>query len=243
MDDFFEFLPLFVGLFAFYGVLIVVAIASYVLQGLGIMRMSAALGFRNGWLGFIPYANAYQLGHMAGEIELGRRRVRNPGLWLAIAPLILGGIIGGLYVFMVFGVIGAAAGASYSYDMERRLASMMGGMFIVMMLIYLVLYAVSIVIAILRLMVYHRIFGYFYADTLSVFYMLLSAFVPLASGILMMRTAKLPVMRPPAHSEYGWQPVSPSPYQPDPYASYGQPPTQGPPPESGGPPQDPPAAP
>lgn len=191
----------------FYGGLFALSIGSYVLQGLGILRASTALGFRNGWLGFIPYAAQYQLGRLAGEVELGEHRIRSPGLWMMLLPLVMGSVFAASYIALLLGVGALAATASFSgyYHNEAAVAGIAIFVFIGYIVLLLIIYAISVLTTLISLLVYHRIFTYFYSGQRPIFYMLLCAFIPLASGILLMRAARQPVIHLPTHADYAWQ--------------------------------------
>ena len=65
------------GIIAIYiGLLIlgsIVGIALYVLNGIGIMKMSKSLNISNGWLGFIPFASVFAFG------RIGERYIKRDG--------------------------------------------------------------------------------------------------------------------------------------------------------------------
>lgn len=230
MNDFYEFLPLFIFLFVFYAVIIILAIVSYILRGLGILRLSSVLGVPNGWFGFIPVAHYYQLGSLAGDVELGSRRVQRPGLWLVILPVIVWVVTFAAGFGMAFSMNHYASSFYYSPYSSYGGAGLMVGF----VLFYLVLIAASLFLSVLRMMVLYRIFSYFYEGQRPVFYTVLSGFVPLAEPILLMKTAKMPILYPPAYffNRYygapyyqGAYPQGQSPYPPD-YSGNPIPPSQ-----------------
>lgn len=237
-----EILPFMMLFFGIYGLLIIGALVSYIMRGFGIMQLSRTLGLSNGWLGFIPIGRDYQLGRMAGDIELGSRRVTNPGLWMALLPVVVNGIFSVIYSGMIFGtfatLIGEASDSFYYHDYyEDRMLPGMTRFLAGFIFLFLFVYAGSIFINLFRLMVMGRVYGYFYTGQRPLFYLVLSAFVPFAAAVLMMKTSKQPVINPPAYAYrnpyYPAQPYGPTPYGPPPqYPPYGPQPyaQQSPPP-------------
>ena len=61
----------------------IVGIALYVLNGIGIMKMSNSLDISNGWLGFIPFATVFAFG------RIGERYIKRDGTKSAKFSIIL----------------------------------------------------------------------------------------------------------------------------------------------------------
>ena len=209
----------------FYGLIGLFGLATYIIQGLGILRISESHGKPNGWLGFIPIGMYYQLGAVSGELELGNRRMKKPGLWLMLIPVITYGAFFLVYIGMMVFFVLAAASSSMLGDASVAAIFVM---FIVMLVVILLMSAGTTLYTILLMMTYHKIFSAHYTGTRPVFYMVLSAFVPLASGILLMKAARTPIINPPEYMvmtpmyNTPYAPYSPySPYSPyTPYAPY-----------------------
>lgn len=72
-----EFLDFFGGMMEIYSVLFVlssiIGIALFVLNGIGIMKMSNSLNISNGWLAFIPFASIFAFG------RVGQRYIKKDG--------------------------------------------------------------------------------------------------------------------------------------------------------------------
>lgn len=222
--------------FCIYGGSFLVGLSAYLVRAFGIMKASQALGLDNGWLGFIPIGNNYQLGVMAGDIELGNRTVKKPGLWLALIPIFAWAVVFVAYMIIFFSMFASffAFPTMDGNDALHILPAVIG-MFIGFFIFYILLFVVAVISQVLRMMVLNRIFGYFHSGQKPVFYMLLSAFIPFAEGILLMKTSKLPVINPPPyHLCQG--PYASTPYNVTPYYNGPRQPVypQSPDPQSGG---------
>ncbi|WP_195377016.1 hypothetical protein [Anaerotruncus rubiinfantis] len=96
-----SFLPLLINLIIFGGMAVGV-LAGYLLSSFGLYGIAKSLGTPNGWLAFIPYARSYLHGSLAGEIPVGRRVIRSPGLWMVIVPLVeSAAVVIGYVIFFV----------------------------------------------------------------------------------------------------------------------------------------------
>ncbi len=76
---------------------IVLWIALFFLQGAGIYAMAKRRGMKKKGLAFVPFANLYYLGKIAGECGIFGHRMRNAGLYTMIAQ-ILATVVTGLYL-------------------------------------------------------------------------------------------------------------------------------------------------
>ena len=222
-----EILPVFIMVIAAYGFMALFGLVTYVFQAVGILKISASHGKPNGWLGFIPYGANYQLGAVSGELEFGGRVMRKPGLWLVLLPLISFGVFFVMYIgiFIVF-IVGAVNAGVTGDSPVAMIVMLTIGMFVAAFLMSFGL----IVYNIICLMAYYKIFRAHYAGARPVFYMLLSAYVPLAAGILLIKTSGTPIIDPP---EY----MTRAPFGPPAYPPY--PPHQAYPPHQPGQPYSP----
>ncbi|MCL2696340.1 MAG: hypothetical protein FWE69_08455 [Clostridiales bacterium] len=172
------------------------AITDYVLRGLAILKLSAKQGVPNGWLGFIPIVNNYQLGALAGEIEFGKKKVKNTGVWLLVLPIAFGVVTAiGSFIIMVlpltFRMTVLEQTPHFSPDMI--LAPMMS--FTIGILIYtLLLVAAQVIVYLFRGLALHKIFARYADGQRPVFYVILSVFVPLAESILLFKQRKKPLL-------------------------------------------------
>ncbi len=60
----------------------------FVLQGVGLFIMAKNRGLKNKWLAFVPFANIYYIGKMAGECSFFGHKMRSAGLYAMIAHII-----------------------------------------------------------------------------------------------------------------------------------------------------------
>ncbi|KMZ54510.1 hypothetical protein [Dorea sp. D27] len=83
------------------GVIGIAALASYILQGIGMYTLGKKRGMRYPWLAFVPYARVYYQGELCGTLEFKERRMDNPGIWLLVIP-IASGVITGIFTVIVW---------------------------------------------------------------------------------------------------------------------------------------------
>ena len=231
----------FILIIIIYGFIALLGLASYIIQGVGILKISASHGKQNGWLGFIPIAVRYQLGVVSGGLIFGKKRMKNPGVWMVVVPIITNIVFYVVYFGMIMFVIYGSATSTLSSASAEGLVL---GLIITMIFAFLFLFAGSAIYSIIHLMSLYKIFTAHYPGSRSVYYILLSMFVPFASGILLIKTAGTPIINPPEYmlrAPYGPPPFGSSPYGPPTYGppTYGPPrygpPTNGPPPYASGP--------
>lgn len=86
---------------AIIAVVVIAALVNYIFRAIGLYTIAKRMGKNYPWLAFIPFANAYLHGDLAGEIRFKKRSVKNPGLWKLLLPIIYGAVITG-FVLMIF---------------------------------------------------------------------------------------------------------------------------------------------
>ena len=207
-------LPLLITLFIVVALLYVGLIVNYILRGVGILKLSKKLGVPNGWLGFIPIASEYQLGALAGNIELGKKRVKNPGVWLVVLPFILAGTFLLVYIPMIIWMIVQSATMpldAYGSPDPAQMVSFLSGFIIFVLVFVVVVYVAQIFLYLFRYLVMHKIFSKFETGQRPVFYMILSMFVPFAEAILLLKQSGKPVLPEyaPVVPEYMQMPPNP----------------------------------
>ncbi len=97
---------------------ILIGIAFYVFSSLMFYRLAQKRGVEHAWLAWIPYANLYLHGQIAGPMNLfGKIRIEKTGLVLLLAPLavwasclILGVLAMIPFLGILFGIVGALLG-------------------------------------------------------------------------------------------------------------------------------------
>jgi|GEM_PF-1461375 len=186
-------IPLLVFLGLLYGILLLGGLVSYILRGLAQSNMSKARGMGNHWLGFIPYARNYQLGQIAGEIELGNKVIRNPGLWVLLAPIIFTFVfVVGYVIVMVPYMIGI-----FRFVETEAVDQLLGSivLFTIMLLIFVVVVTIAQVFLYLIIyLTYHRIFSHYVKGQKPVYYLIIAMFVPLAASVLLFMLSKKPLL-------------------------------------------------
>ena len=67
----------------------VIYIGSFIVKAVAICVMAKRRGFKNWWMGMIPYVNYHTLGKLAGPVRIFRIDVKNMGLFAAISSFVL----------------------------------------------------------------------------------------------------------------------------------------------------------
>ena len=181
-----------VFLLGFWGILIIVSLASYVLRGLAILNMSKARGLSNGWLGFVPFLYLYQFGTLAGEIEVGNKKIKNTGLWLLVLPMVSSVVITISYMLLFIPMLIMTARMEIDPNADW-------GYLFLLLIIGILVFVVAIVIVqlainLLRGLVLHKIFSHYHAGQKPVFYMLVCLFLVMAEPILLYAHSKKPLL-------------------------------------------------
>lgn len=186
------------------GVALIVGIAEYILQGMGLYKLAQAQGIESPWMAFVPWLRTYLHGKVAGTISFGKKEIKNPGIWMVVAPLILGGIIAGMYfvliAFMIIGAIGSTGitgGSGYIGGVIMMIL-----LFIILGFIMIAAVAYAAFTGVLRGMVNYQIFKRFHSESTAVFHMLLSLFVPMYQAIYFFMLRKRVHVAPKPQSPY-----------------------------------------
>ena len=124
LDEFLEPVISFLGIYmGFMGITFLVQIALFVLNGLGIYKMSQKLNISAGWLGFIPVVSVFATGRVAEKYQKrdGKSSAKL-SIWLLItyiAALICAAVLVVLTISFVLSLVGVAFDAvSNGTDME-----------------------------------------------------------------------------------------------------------------------------
>ena len=160
----------------FAGLWLLISLAGYLLYGLGIYDIAMEKGIKNPWFAFIPILRKYLHGQIAGEIRLGNRQLKNPGIWMAVIPILSRGIIGIFVLIVWFGyilrtVLHLAAGG---YTIGGDIGSWM----FILIITSLFGRLIQIVVVTLTGLVNYQIFENRARGNMRVFHVLLCAFVP-----------------------------------------------------------------
>ena len=60
--------------------------------GLGLLKISKRAGIKYGWIGFLPFANTFLIGKLAGETKIMNMRVKRIGLYAMILEILFIGM-------------------------------------------------------------------------------------------------------------------------------------------------------
>ena len=89
----------------------------YILHSIGLYTIAGRLGMSNAWLAFIPFARTWLHGELAGEISLKTKKIRNPGVWKLVMPIVSGGIF---FVFYILFLLISGVGIFLSFSLSGR---------------------------------------------------------------------------------------------------------------------------
>ena len=162
----------------------VFALAAYILHSIGLYTIGKRIGYSIPWLAFIPFARDYMQGELAGEISLKTKKIKNPGVWNLVMPII-SGVIFWIFYMLFFLVSGMGM------MMDYRSSSGYGGLstgtimgmifFLIIWIVVAVLY--SAVYQVLRILINKQIYGRFTAGNMAIVHAVLSSLVPLYEAI------------------------------------------------------------
>lgn len=162
----------------------VFALAAYILHSIGLYTIGKRIGYSIPWLAFIPFARDYMQGELAGEISLKTKKIKNPGVWNLVVPII-SGVIFWIFYMLFFLVSGMGM------MMDYRSSSGYGGLstgtimgmifFLIIWIVVAVLY--SAVYQVLRILINKQIYGRFTAGNMAIVHAVLSSLVPLYEAI------------------------------------------------------------
>ena len=77
-------------------VIVIFALASYIFHSVGMYTIGKRMGREYAWLAFIPFARDYFHGELAGAIPLKSRKIKNPGIWNLVLPIIYTNVLDGI---------------------------------------------------------------------------------------------------------------------------------------------------
>ena len=186
-------MPIITIYFVTMAVVALAGLASYLLRGIAINKLSARRGIPNGWLGFIPVAHNYQLGKIAGEIEFGRKKIKNTGLWLILAPIIYGLLTFiGILIVMIPYIFKISALVEYATD--ALIIEAVTTLIVSCIVLALVLLVAQVFLYLFKYLALHKIFAQHSIGQRPVFYMIIAMFVPLAEPILLLMHSNRPLL-------------------------------------------------
>ena len=178
---------LFAAIMSIYLIMIVVAmifwIVEYIFRGIGLYTIGKRMGKNYPWLAFIPFARTYMHGDLAGTIPLKTKKIKSPGVWKLVLPII-SGIAITIYYFIFIAVLGVGilSGMSYSYGGYSS-PSIGGGTVLAMVILFILLIVAAIlyqaVYGVLTALVNFQIYGSFTTRNMAIAHSVLSSLVPL----------------------------------------------------------------
>jgi len=187
------FMPLIIMFAVIFFISFALSVTQYVLRGIAIYKMSASRGIPNGWMGFIPYVHNYQFGQIAGEIELGNKKIKNTGTWLLIIPFIYSFIVSVCY----FATMIPYFISMYSIVSDPTPEGLIGPIITLMisMIFYiLIIMAAQVVLYLFKYLALHKVFSQYNVGQKPVFYVIIAMFVPLAEPIILFIHSKRPML-------------------------------------------------
>jgi len=187
-------IPLFVFLFVILALVFILGIVSYILRGIAIYRMSEARKLEYGWLGFIPIASRYQLGAVAGEIQLGDKKIKNPGIWLLLAPIVYGIVFAIGYMIIMVPYIVKMVMLGDNATPEEVMGPLVAFMFAIFIFV-LVMVVAQVFVYLFKYLALHKIFSAYSLGQKPVYYMIIAMFIPLAEPILLYIHSSRPMLQ------------------------------------------------
>lgn len=181
------------------------SLLTYLAVAYGLYHMAASIGFKNAWMAWIPFCQAYTRGAVADEYckrnENRKTSYRKKLLALEIALTLLAGIliVAAIVVVTVLIFTGLEAGSytpeSLLNDLENGLPSLsedvIMGVGLGALLFMVALLALLIPYLVFHYNALHKIYKLFAPESATVF-LVLSIFVPLATPILFLILSKKP---------------------------------------------------
>ncbi len=187
-------------LLLFYGVFGAIWLIGYLVNGFGLYNMAKKQGVPNGWMAFIPFVRSYFQGMLAGEVTVGRQRIKNPGLWLLLLPILFGVVIGILYALLLMNTVTGATMLERGYGSRASSAYVIRFLFSFLGWIIpfiLVALAGQAAIATLKGLVNYQIHRRYVPETRALLHMLLGLFIPLYQAFYFLHLGKLYPIAPP----------------------------------------------
>lgn len=153
-------------------------IVRYILKSIGMYRIARNRNMDNAWLAWVPYARTYLQGELSGVVSFGRQKIKNPGLWMILIPLVSGFILIILNAMIIFSVI--TDGMYY----VNGVTSLISGFLVFLVILVVLLAAVAgIAVKVLRVFVNRQIFEALTSESMALFHAVASVFVPLYEDI------------------------------------------------------------
>lgn len=160
------------------------ALAAYILHSIGLYTIGKRIGYSIPWLAFIPFARDYMQGELAGEISLKTKKIKNPGVWNLVMPIISGVVFG---IFYMLFLLASGVGMMMDYQSSGGYGGLSTGtimgmiFFLIIWIIVIVLY--SAVYQVLHILINKQIYCKFTTGNMAIAHAVLSSLVPLYEAI------------------------------------------------------------
>ena len=185
-----------------YGILLLgvglVWLAGYIFQTLGTYTLAKKQNLASPYLAWIPYARTYLLGLLCGELTIGKRKMRSPGLWLLLLPLLLSALLTCVVIAYIVSLFITTFSLSVMFPSEEEMIAAVFGLIILWIVILAV---VSVIVQAvtywITLLVRVNIYKKYTEDNMALTHGVLSLFIPLYAPIyLFVLSRKAPQMTP-----------------------------------------------
>lgn len=169
----------FIMMYVFFIIIMVVAaIALYVLKSAGLYKMAKNRGMENAWISWIPYVRVYYQGEIAGTIQMGNKSIRHPGIWMLVIPFVSGAVISIIYVVAILGAITMGI-IGNTHNSGVLFAGTFPGLLMVICMIVAAVFMVLLAAdKILKAFVNRRIYGQVAEENTALFHSVAGLFIP-----------------------------------------------------------------
>ena len=155
---------------------VIFALAGYIFHSIGLYTIGKRMGREYPWLAFIPYARDYFQGELAGEITLKDKKIKNPGIWNLVIPIISSVLIG-IFVVLIMLVAGLGAAAQAVGGSGLGVAAILGILMYTVLLVAAV--ALSAAQMVLTVLINKQILERFAEGSMPTIHAVLAIAVPL----------------------------------------------------------------
>lgn len=156
--------------------IVIFALVSYIFHSIGLYTIGKRMGKEYPWLAFIPYARDYFQGELAGEITLKNKKIKNPGIWNLVIPII-SSVLAGIFLVIILLVAGVGAAA------EAAGFGGLGAAAVLAIMLYTVLIVAVVVLnaaqMVLKVLINKQILERFTTENMGTVHAVLSIAVPL----------------------------------------------------------------
>ncbi len=170
-----------------------VALAEYMLYGIGLYSMAREMGLGHEWLAFVPYGRKYLQGKLSGPITLKGKTLKEPGIWMVLLPFIMGIITGFLTgLTAVLAVAGILAGSNTVIVIPLTLV-----VFLAAAIIFLVMLAGIAAKSGLRALVNYQILSRYCQGNILILHIVFSILLPLYEAAVFFYYRRRPILGAP----------------------------------------------